>query len=106
MSKVKEIERDRAEHVDRVQIVEGSSTSSIKTLRETLNLPAPLKFDLVFIDHLKVSFERPEGFFGARSDETAIATRQPLYTNDLKMMEDEGLVGPVSRCRRIGSRMT
>lgn len=36
-------------------------------------MPAPLKFDVVFLDHLK-----------------------PLYTIDLKVMEEEGLVGPVS----------
>lgn len=56
---------------DVVRIIEGGSTSSIRTLRETLNLPSPLTFDMVFIDHLK-----------------------PMYTNDLKMLEDEGLVGP------------
>ena len=36
-------------------------------------MPKPLKFDMVFLDHLK-----------------------PLYTIDLKVMEEEGLVGPVS----------
>lgn len=36
-------------------------------------MPRPLKFDMVFLDHLK-----------------------PLYTIDLKVMEEEGLVGPVS----------
>jgi catechol O-methyltransferase len=35
-------------------------------------MPRPLKFDMVFLDHLK-----------------------PLYTIDLKVMEEEGLVGPV-----------
>lgn len=55
---------------DVVRIVEGPSSSSLKTLRETLNMPRPLKFDLIFIDHLK-----------------------PLYTNDIKILEDEGLIG-------------
>lgn len=36
-------------------------------------MPAPLQFDMVFLDHLK-----------------------PLYTVDLKVMEEEGLIGPVS----------
>lgn len=36
------------------QIVTGSSTPSLKNLRKTLNLPRPLKFDMIFIDHLKV----------------------------------------------------
>lgn len=36
-------------------------------------MPRPLKFDMVFLDHLK-----------------------PLYTIDLKVMEEEGLIGPVS----------
>ena len=59
------------------QVVVGSSTTSLKSLRETLNMPRPLQFDMVFLDHLK-----------------------PLYTIDLKVMEEEGLVGPVSirRC--------
>jgi catechol O-methyltransferase len=57
------------------QIVVGSSTTSLKSLRETLNMPRPLQFDMVFLDHLK-----------------------PLYTIDLKVMEEEGLVGPVSSC--------
>jgi catechol O-methyltransferase len=35
-------------------------------------MPKPLQFDMVFLDHLK-----------------------PLYTIDLKVMEEEGLVGPV-----------
>jgi catechol O-methyltransferase len=35
-------------------------------------MPKPLQFDMVFLDHLK-----------------------PLYTVDLKVMEEEGLVGPV-----------
>lgn len=34
-------------------------------------MPRPLKFDMVFLDHVK-----------------------PMYTNDLKLLEDEGLVGP------------
>lgn len=38
------------------QIVTGSSTPSLKNLRKTLNLPRPLKFDMIFIDHLKVFF--------------------------------------------------
>lgn len=37
-------------------------------------MPSPLQFDMVFLDHLK-----------------------PLYTVDLKVMEEEGLIGPVSR---------
>jgi catechol O-methyltransferase len=57
--------------------VTGSSTTSLKTLRETLHMPRPLKFDMVFLDHLK-----------------------PLYTIDLKVMEEEGLVGPVSQTAR------
>jgi hypothetical protein len=36
-------------------------------------MPRPLQFDMVFLDHLK-----------------------PLYTIDLKVLEEEGLVGPVS----------
>jgi hypothetical protein len=36
-------------------------------------MPKPLQFDMVFLDHLK-----------------------PLYTVDLKVMEEEGLIGPVS----------
>ncbi|KAJ9125157.1 hypothetical protein QFC22_000111 [Naganishia vaughanmartiniae] len=56
---------------DVVKIVTGSSTPSLKNLRKTLNLPRPIKFDMVFIDHLK-----------------------PLYTNDLKVMEEEGLIAP------------
>ena len=36
-------------------------------------MPRPLMFDMVFLDHLK-----------------------PLYTIDLKVLEEEGLVGPVS----------
>lgn len=36
-------------------------------------MPRPAQFDMVFLDHLK-----------------------PLYTIDLKVMEEEGLVGPVS----------
>lgn len=55
------------------QIVTGSSTPNLKTLREKLNMPRPMKFDMVFLDHLK-----------------------PLYTIDLKVMEEEGLVGVVS----------
>ena len=35
-------------------------------------MPSPLQFDMVFLDHLK-----------------------PLYTVDLKVMEEEGLIGPV-----------
>ncbi|KAJ9102938.1 hypothetical protein QFC19_004494 [Naganishia cerealis] len=54
-----------------VKIVTGSSTPSLKNLRKTLNLPKPIKFDMIFIDHLK-----------------------PLYTNDLKVMEEEGLIAP------------
>lgn len=54
-----------------VKIVTGSSTPSLKNLRKTLNLPSPIKFDMIFIDHLK-----------------------PLYTNDLKVMEEEGLIAP------------
>ena len=38
-------------------------------------MPKPLQFDMVFLDHLK-----------------------PLYTVDLKVMEEEGLIGPVSTC--------
>ncbi|GFZ52237.1 hypothetical protein JCM24511_10010 [Saitozyma sp. JCM 24511] len=53
------------------QIVVGSSTTSIKSLRKTLDMPRPMKFDMVFLDHLK-----------------------PLYTIDLKVLEEEGLVGP------------
>jgi hypothetical protein len=37
-------------------------------------MPRPLKFDMIFLDHLK-----------------------PLYTIDLKILEEEGLVGPVSQ---------
>ena len=55
------------------QFIVGSSTTSLRSLRKTLNMPRPLKFDMVFLDHLK-----------------------PLYTIDLKVMEEEGLVGPVS----------
>ncbi|KAL7419512.1 hypothetical protein Q5752_005423 [Cryptotrichosporon argae] len=54
-----------------VKFVVGSSTPSIRSLRETLHMPRPLQFDMVFLDHLK-----------------------PLYTVDLKCLEDEGLVGP------------
>ena len=36
-------------------------------------MPRPLMFDMVFLDHLK-----------------------PLYTIDIKVLEEEGLVGPVS----------
>lgn len=54
-----------------VKFVIGSSTTSLKSLRETLNMPRPLTFDMIFLDHLK-----------------------PLYTIDLKVLEDEGLVGP------------
>lgn len=36
-------------------------------------MPRPAQFDMVFLDHLK-----------------------PLYTIDLKILEEEGLVGPVS----------
>lgn len=57
---------------DQGQIVVGSSTPNLRNLRKTLNMPAPLQFDVVFLDHLK-----------------------PLYTIDLKVMEEEGLVGPV-----------
>ncbi|RSH82906.1 hypothetical protein EHS25_005896 [Saitozyma podzolica] len=53
-----------------VKIVVGSSTTSIKSLRKTLDMPRPMKFDMVFLDHLK-----------------------PLYTIDLKVLEEEGLVG-------------
>lgn len=42
-------------------------------------MPRPLTFDMVFLDHLK-----------------------PLYTIDLKVLEDEGLVGPVSTVERRG----
>ena len=52
----------------------GSSTPNLRSLRKTLNMPAPIKFDMVFLDHLK-----------------------PLYTVDLKVMEEEGLIGPVRR---------
>jgi predicted O-methyltransferase YrrM len=54
------------------KIVVGSSTTSIKSLRKTLDMPRPMKFDMVFLDHLK-----------------------PLYTIDLKVLEEEGLVGRV-----------
>lgn len=37
-------------------------------------MPRPLQFDMIFLDHLK-----------------------PLYTIDLKVLEEEGLLGPVSR---------
>ncbi|WRT66054.1 uncharacterized protein IL334_003006 [Kwoniella shivajii] len=58
--------------VDKViKVLVGSSTPNIKTLREKLNMPRPLKFDMVFLDHLK-----------------------PLYTIDIKVLEEEGLVGP------------
>jgi catechol O-methyltransferase len=57
-----------------VQFVIGSSTPNLRNLRKTLNMPKPLQFDMVFLDHLK-----------------------PLYTVDLKVMEEEGLIGPVSR---------
>lgn len=53
-----------------VKVIQGSSTPVIKSLRETLNMPRPRTFDMVFIDHHK-----------------------PLYTNDLKVLEDEGLIG-------------
>lgn len=56
------------------QFVLGSSTPNLRSLRKTLNMPAPLQFDMVFLDHLK-----------------------PLYTVDLKVMEEEGLIGPVRR---------
>jgi predicted O-methyltransferase YrrM len=39
-------------------------------------MPKPLQFDMVFLDHLK-----------------------PLYTVDIKVMEEEGLIGPVSSLR-------
>jgi catechol O-methyltransferase len=35
-------------------------------------MPKPLQFDMIFLDHLK-----------------------PLYTVDIKVMEEEGLIGPV-----------
>nr|XP_019010655.1 uncharacterized protein I206_03957 [Kwoniella pini CBS 10737]OCF49436.1 hypothetical protein I206_03957 [Kwoniella pini CBS 10737] len=54
-----------------IRVITGSSTTSLKSLRETLNMPQPLKFDMVFLDHLK-----------------------PLYTIDIKVLEEEGLVGP------------
>lgn len=54
-----------------VKIVVGGSTKSLRSLRQTLNLARPVQFDMVFLDHLK-----------------------PLYTIDLKVMEEEGLVGP------------
>ncbi|WWC93870.1 hypothetical protein V866_000706 [Kwoniella sp. B9012] len=54
-----------------IKVVVGSSTPNLKSLRETLNMPKPLKFDMVFLDHLK-----------------------PLYTIDIKVLEEEGLVGP------------
>ncbi|WWD19983.1 hypothetical protein CI109_104456 [Kwoniella shandongensis] len=54
-----------------VKIVIGGSSSSLRSLRKTLNMPRPMQFDMVFLDHLK-----------------------PLYTIDLKVMEEEGLVGP------------
>ncbi|KAJ9098105.1 hypothetical protein QFC21_004434 [Naganishia friedmannii] len=53
-----------------VKIINGSSTPVLKSLRETLNMPLPAAFDMIFIDHHK-----------------------PLYTNDLKVLEDEGLIG-------------
>ncbi|KAK4686149.1 catechol O-methyltransferase, partial [Tremellales sp. Uapishka_1] len=54
-----------------VKVVVGSSTSSLRRLRQTLDLPKDVHFDMVFLDHLK-----------------------PLYTIDLKVMEEEGLIGP------------
>ena len=51
----------------------GSSTPNLRNLRKILDMPRPLQFDMVFLDHLK-----------------------PLYTIDLKVLEEEGLVGPVS----------
>ncbi|KAJ9117431.1 hypothetical protein QFC22_004281 [Naganishia vaughanmartiniae] len=57
-----------------VKIINGSSTPVLKSLRKTLNMPAPTTLDMIFIDHHK-----------------------PLYTNDLKVLEDEGLIGKVPR---------
>ncbi|KAK1924573.1 S-adenosyl-L-methionine-dependent methyltransferase [Papiliotrema laurentii] len=54
-----------------VKIVVGSSTPNLRNLRKILDMPRPLQFDMVFLDHLK-----------------------PLYTIDLKVLEEEGLVGP------------
>ncbi|OCF42533.1 hypothetical protein I317_03649 [Kwoniella heveanensis CBS 569] len=54
-----------------IKVLTGSSTPNLRTLREKLNMPKPLKFDMVFLDHLK-----------------------PLYTIDIKVLEEEGLVGP------------
>lgn len=65
-----------------VQFVLGSSTPNLRNLRKTLNMPSPLRFDMVFLDHLK-----------------------PLYTVDLKVMEEEGLIGPV-RNRLVTSVLT
>jgi catechol O-methyltransferase len=54
------------------QFVIGSSTPNLRSLREKLDMPKPLQFDMIFLDHLK-----------------------PLYTVDIKVMEEEGLIGPV-----------
>ncbi|WWC89626.1 uncharacterized protein L201_004551 [Kwoniella dendrophila CBS 6074] len=54
-----------------IKVVTGSSSPNLRNLRKTLNMPKPLKFDMVFLDHLK-----------------------PLYTIDIKVLEEEGLVGP------------
>lgn len=71
-----------------LQIVEGSSTSSIKSLRETLNLPAPLKFDLVFIDHLKVSLALHEGSETGRMKLTSCLV--PISAFVHQRLEDDG----------------
>ncbi|WVR04199.1 hypothetical protein IAU60_001199 [Kwoniella sp. DSM 27419] len=54
-----------------IRVITGSSTPNLKSLREILHMPKPMQFDMVFLDHLK-----------------------PLYTIDLKVLEEEGLVGP------------
>jgi hypothetical protein len=45
-----------------LQVIQGSSTPVIKSLRETLNMPRPRTFDMVFIDHHKVSRGLPIQF--------------------------------------------
>jgi catechol O-methyltransferase len=58
---------------DVVQVIVGSSSATLRQLRATIGLPRDVQLDFVFLDHYK-----------------------PLYTTDLKIMEQDKLVGPGS----------
>jgi catechol O-methyltransferase len=55
---------------DYVKILVGPSSATLKDIRKTLSLPSEVQFDMVFLDHYK-----------------------PLYTTDVKILEQDQLVG-------------